>query len=53
MMITPRLPRRLHAAAKEKAAELGMSLNDFVGELLSRETGVPFYENQEPLIKSA
>jgi hypothetical protein len=47
-----RLPRALADAAQEHATRQGMSLNDLVGELLSREVGVP-YSDQEALSLSA
>jgi hypothetical protein len=43
-----RLPRALADAAQEHAARQGMSINDLVGVLLSREVGVP-YSDQEAL----
>jgi predicted HicB family RNase H-like nuclease len=42
------LPRALADAAQEHAARQGMSVNDLVGLLLSREVGVP-YSAQEAL----
>jgi hypothetical protein len=46
------LPRALADAAQEHAARHGMSFNDLVGQLLSREVGVP-YSDQETLSLSA
>jgi predicted HicB family RNase H-like nuclease len=43
-----RLPPRLAEAAKVTAASKGVTFNDMVGELLARETGVP-YNLQEGL----
>lgn len=43
-----RLPRALADAAQVHAARQGMSINDLVGLLLSREVGVP-YSDQEAL----
>ena len=43
-----RLPRALADAAQQHATRQGMSLNDLVGLLLSREVGVP-YSDQEAL----
>lgn len=50
-MIT-RLPRALADGAQEHAARHGMSFNDLVGVLLSREVGIP-YSDQEALSLSA
>jgi hypothetical protein len=50
--VITRLPRALADAAQEHAARQGMSFNDFVGLLLSREVGVP-YSDQEALSLSA
>jgi predicted HicB family RNase H-like nuclease len=50
--VITRLPRALADAAQEHAARQGMSFNDLVGLLLSREVGVP-YSDQEALSLSA
>jgi hypothetical protein len=50
-MIT-RLPRDLADGAQDHAARHGMSFNDLVGVLLSREVGIP-YSDQEALSLSA
>jgi hypothetical protein len=50
--VITRLPRALADAAQEHAARQGMSFNDLVGLLLSREVGVP-YSDQEGLSLSA
>lgn len=42
------MPPQLKAAGKKRAAELGMTFTDLMGELLARETGVP-YQMQEGL----
>lgn len=46
-----RLPDPLHDAVHSEAARRGMTVNDFVGEVLAHVTGVP-YSHQEAL-KSA
>lgn len=52
--ISARVPIPLYDAAKSHAEQLGMTLNDFLGELLAAEVGVP-YQNQEglPLSKAS
>jgi predicted HicB family RNase H-like nuclease len=49
-----RVPPALHIAAKKHAEDRGMTLNDFLGELLAEEVGVP-YQIQEglPLTKAS
>jgi predicted HicB family RNase H-like nuclease len=53
-LVNFRVPPTLHQAAKERAQEQGMTMNDFLGELLSAELGVP-YQSQEglPLTKAS
>lgn len=46
--LRPRIPERLHEAVCRDAAAAGMTLNDYVGELLAERTGVP-YSPQEAL----
>lgn len=46
-----RLPLDLVAALEEKAAEAGMSLTDYLGELAAERTGVP-YQAQGALMAS-
>jgi len=50
--VIARLPRALADAAQDHARRHGMSFNDLVGELLSREVGVA-YSDQEVLSLSA
>ncbi len=47
-MVAARLPRPLADAAREHAAERGMTFNDLVGELLAAEVGTT-YQTQEAL----
>jgi hypothetical protein len=42
------LPTAFKAAAKEHAAQRGMTFTDLVGELLAKEIGLP-YQTQEGL----
>lgn len=49
--VRARLPIPLRRAVEERAKTLGMSLNDYVGQLLAEDTGVA-YADQEAL-KSA
>ncbi len=51
VQLKARMPEQLYAAALEEAARRGMTLTDFVGELIADSTGVP-YTAQEAL-KSA
>lgn len=46
--LRPRIPEALYEAVCRDAAHAGMTLNDYVGELLAERTGVP-YANQEAL----
>lgn len=48
VQIALEVPPSLKAAAKANAEARGMSLLEYVAELLSRETGVP-YKNQGEL----
>jgi hypothetical protein len=50
--VAARLPRGLADAAGKRAAALGMTFNDYLGHLLSAETGVP-YSDQEAIPKTA
>lgn len=43
-----RVPPALRLAAKQYAEQQGMTLNDFLGELVAAKVGVP-YQNQEGL----
>lgn len=47
-MVRARMPRPLAAALRSEAERRGMTLNDLLGELAARETGVP-YNPQECL----
>ena len=40
--LRPRIPPALYEAVVRDAASAGMTLNDFVGELLAERTGVPY-----------
>lgn len=51
VQLKARMPEQLYAAALQEAARRGMTLTDFVGELIAESTGVP-YSFQEAL-KSA
>ncbi len=46
--LRPRIPERLYEAVCRDAAAAGVTLNDYVGELLAERTGVP-YSTQEAL----
>lgn len=52
--LRPRLPTALYDAVCREAAASGMTLNDYVGEILAERTGVP-YMTQEglPLTKAS
>ncbi len=50
-VVRARLPVHLRTALQDEAARRGVTLNDFLGELIAREVGVP-YSSQEAL-KSA
>jgi predicted HicB family RNase H-like nuclease len=43
---TARLPVDLAEAATKRAAALGMTFNDYLGQLLAQETGVPYTEQE-------
>jgi predicted HicB family RNase H-like nuclease len=43
-LVNFRVPRELHQAAKQRAEERGMTLNDFLGELLADKVGVPYQQ---------
>jgi hypothetical protein len=51
-LVKAKLPRPLAQAIQNEAARRGMTLTDYLGELASRATGVP-YEPQERLPISA
>lgn len=46
--LRPRIPPALYEAVCREAASAGVTLNDYVGELLAERTGVP-YSPQEAL----
>lgn len=46
--VRARLPIPLRRAVEERANSLGMTLNDYLGQLLAEDTGVP-YSDQEGL----
>ena len=48
VQIKGRVPEELRAAALRRAGQLGMTLNDYLGELLAEDTGVA-YTPQEAL----
>lgn len=47
-----RVPLDLADAVAKRASELGMSINDYIGNLVSQDTGVP-YSQQEAIPTSA
>lgn len=49
--VNVRLPLPLVQAAHEQALQQGVTLNDFLGELLAEKTGVP-YQHQGVLMAS-
>lgn len=49
--VRARVPIPLRRAVEERARALGMSLNDYVGQLLADDTGVPYGEQEA--LKSA
>ncbi len=51
-MVAARLPRPLAEAAHEHAARRGMTITDFVGELIAAEVGT-IYQTQEVLPRTA
>jgi predicted HicB family RNase H-like nuclease len=49
-----RVPPALHQAAKQRAEEHGMTLNDYLGELLADELGVAYHpQGGLPLSKAS
>lgn len=48
VQLKARVPDALHNAALAEAGRRGMTLNDYLGELLAEATGVP-YSPQEAL----
>lgn len=46
-VVRARLPIALRRAVEERAKTLGMSLNDYVAQLLSADTGVPYTDQEE------
>lgn len=42
-----RVPDALHSAMAAAAARQGKTLNDYLGEMLARDTGVPYYPSAE------
>lgn len=41
-LVRARLPKPLAAALRAEAQDRGLSINDLIGELVARETGVPY-----------
>lgn len=52
-MVRTRVSVAVHAAFYTEAARRGITVTDFLGELMAREVGVPYSSTQEALPRTA